>query len=375
MFSKINTRVFRVPSMSTWSAKLSKLTNYSLQSMAKPVIVLPKEYANINSKRPRSYWDYEKFEIQWNLPYNYEVKKKIGRGKYSDVFEGINIKNNTKCCIKMLKPVKKKKIQREILILQNLSGSSNKNIIQLLDYVRDPISKTPSLIFEYFEGCHDWKYLNKILTENEWKWYFYQLLLSINHCHSNGIIHRDIKPHNVIIKHSENIHERIIRLIDFGLAEFYHGNKDYNVRVASRYYKSPELLTKNRFYHYSMDIWSFGCILAGVIFKNEPLFKGNDNNDQLCKITKILGTDELFKYLKKYNLKLDPEIDVSLGRTARKPWNKFLVSDDKRGDINNKKGDNALVIDLIDRCLQYDMENRITATEALKHDYFKDVEK
>ena len=67
---------------------------------------------------------------------NYEVVRKIGRGKYSEVFEGINMLNNEKCVIKILKPVKKKKIKREIKILQNLSGGEN--IIQLLDVVRDP---------------------------------------------------------------------------------------------------------------------------------------------------------------------------------------------------------------------------------------------
>lgn len=355
--------------MASPANNLVKLSKKSIQSLAKQFIAIPREYANINAERPRSYWDYESFEIDYNLPYNYEVMKKIGRGKYSDVFEGYNNKNNKKCCIKMLKPVKKKKIQREIKILQNLSGGCN--IIQLYDVIRDPISKTPSLIFEYFDDISDWKYLNEILSENEWKYYFYQLLLAINECHKNGIIHRDIKPHNVIIRHSEsNKEDRMLKLIDFGLAEFYHPKNELNVKVASRYYKAPELLTNNKHYNYSMDLWSFGCMIAGVIFKKEPFFKGVDNNDQLCQITKVLGTDELFKYLKKYNLKLDPELDTSLGRTARKPWNKFINDKNKQFALNN-----PLVIDLIDKCLQYDMENRITVTQALQHDYFKGVDK
>lgn len=66
---------------------------------------------------------------------NYEICRKIGRGKYSEVFEGINALNGEKCVIKVLKPVKKKKIKREIKILQNLTGGPN--IISLLDIVRD----------------------------------------------------------------------------------------------------------------------------------------------------------------------------------------------------------------------------------------------
>lgn len=68
---------------------------------------------------------------------NYEIIRKVGRGKYSEVFQGINITNNQKCVIKALKPVKKKKIRREIKILQNLAGGTN--IVGLLDIVRDPI--------------------------------------------------------------------------------------------------------------------------------------------------------------------------------------------------------------------------------------------
>ena len=78
---------------------------------------------------------------------DYQIVRKIGRGKYSEVFEGVNMRTNEKCVIKVLKPVKKKKIKREIKILQNLCGGPN--IIKLLDVVIDPLSKTPSLIFEH----------------------------------------------------------------------------------------------------------------------------------------------------------------------------------------------------------------------------------
>jgi len=76
---------------------------------------------------------------------NYEIVRKIGRGKYSEVFEGYNIVNNEKCVIKVLKPVKKKKIKREIKILQTLSGGPN--IVALLDVVRDNQVTFPPLFF------------------------------------------------------------------------------------------------------------------------------------------------------------------------------------------------------------------------------------
>ena len=78
---------------------------------------------------------------------NYEIVRKIGRGKYSEVFEGYNIVNNEKCVIKVLKPVKKKKIKREIKILQTLSGGPN--IVALLDVVRDNQVLFPLSLFRH----------------------------------------------------------------------------------------------------------------------------------------------------------------------------------------------------------------------------------
>lgn len=97
----------------------------------------------------------------------------MGRGKYSEVFEGINIVNNEKCIIKILKPVKKKKIKREIKILQNLCGGTN--VIKLLDVVRDPQTKTPSLIFEYIDNV-DFKVLYPSLTDYDVRYYMFELL-------------------------------------------------------------------------------------------------------------------------------------------------------------------------------------------------------
>lgn len=284
---------------------------------------------------------------------------KIGRGKYSEVFAGINVVNNTKCVVKILKPVKKKKIKREIKILQNLCGGIN--IIQLLDVVRDPQSKTPSLVFEHINNT-DFKQLYPTLTDFDIRYYIHELLKALDFCHSNGIMHRDVKPHNVMIDHEK----RSLRLIDWGLAEFYHPGREYNVRVASRYFKGPELLVDFQEYDYALDLWSLGCMFAGMIFKKEPFFHGHDNYDQLVKIAKVLGTDELFEYLDKYDLELDPHFDGILGRHSKKPWNRFLNAEN-----THLVSDEAL--DLLGNLLRYDHQERLTAQEAQKHPYFSQV--
>ncbi len=145
-------------------------------------------------------------------------------------------------------------------------------------------------------------FIFQTLQDIDIRFYLYELLKALDFCHSMGIMHRDVKPHNVMIDH-EN---RKLRLIDWGLAEFYHPGLDqllfgrpfffnklktffllgqeYNVRVASRYFKGPELLVDYQMYDYSLDMWSLGCMLASMIFRKEPFFHGHDNYDQVLDI-------------------------------------------------------------------------------------------
>jgi len=162
-----------------------------------------------------------------------------------------------------------------------------------------------------------------------------------------------------MIDHSK----RKLRLIDWGLAEFYHPDTDYNVRVASRYFKGPELLVDQQDYDYSLDMWSLGCMFAGMIFRKEPFFHGHDNQDQLFRIAKVLGSEELQVYLDKYGLILETHLRQIVGRHTRKPWKKFITPE-------NKHLCTPEALDFLDRLLQYDPQERITAKEAMDHPYF-----
>ena len=113
--------------------------------------------------------------------------RKVGRGKYSEVFEGVNAQTKEQCIVKVLKPVKKKKIKREIKILQNLCGGTN--IIKLFDVVRDNQSRTPSLIMEWVDNT-DFRYLYPTFTDYDVRFYIYELLKALDFCHSMGIMHR-----------------------------------------------------------------------------------------------------------------------------------------------------------------------------------------
>ena len=317
-------------------------------------------YTDVILQKPREYWDYENFSVTWGPQDPYQVVRKIGRGKYSEVFEAVDVVRNQKCVVKILKPVKKRKIMREVQILQNLRGGPN--IIKLLDKVMDPHAKTPSLVFEHVNNT-DFKVLYPTLSDLEIRYYLLELLKALDYCHSQGIMHRDVKPHNIMIDHSK----KTLRLIDWGLAEFYHPGKEYNVRVATKYFKGPELLVDLQDYDYSLDMWSVGVMLAGIMFrKGEPFFRGHDNYDQLVKIAKVLGTDGLYDYLNTYKIQLDPHLEAMVGRHSRKPWLKFVTSENQHL-ISHE------AMDFLDKLLVYDHQKRLTAKEAMAHHYFDPV--
>lgn len=317
-----------------------------------------KVYTDVLASKPQSYWDYENVNIKWESQDDYEIIKKLGRGKYSEVFLGIDLSKGEKCVIKVLKPVKRKKIKREISILKNLVGGPN--IIALLDTVREPQLKTPALIFEYVNNV-DFRVLYPKFTDLDIRFYMFELLKALDYSHSMGIMHRDVKPHNVMIDHDR----KTLRLIDWGLAEYYHPGTEYNVRVASRYFKGPELLVDFRLYDYSLDLWSYGCMLASMVFKKEPFFHGKSNTDQLVQIVRVLGSDDLNAYLKKYNLTLSDEYE-DLGYYNRRPWKRFI-------NENNLHLVSDEFIDFLDNLLRYDHQERLTAQEAMAHPYFDPV--
>ncbi|KAJ8482650.1 hypothetical protein ONZ51_g5224 [Trametes cubensis] len=372
-------------------------------------------YADVNARLGPSWYDYENMTVDWNVPDRYEIVRRLGGGRYSEVsgnsdeghlrsrpdvvhgsrslrrptlqvFEGIDSSNEDSCVIKVLKPVAKKKIKREIKILRNLAGGPN--VIRLMDIVHDPPSRSNSLIMEYVEST-DWKELYYTLTDMEIKYYLFQLLRALDFVHSRGIIHRDVKPANIMYDRAR----RKLRLIDWGLAEFYHPGVELHIRVASRYFKGPELLVGYKHYDYSLDVWSVGCILAAMLFRRENFFRGRDNDDQLLKIVKVLGSDEFEHYLAKYRLYLQTYDDELLQRSVtparpffaplcrlpadrrlrpvirsypKVPWSKFVTADNR----HNASTDG---IDLLDKLLRYDHAERLTAAEALAHSFFNAV--
>lgn len=200
------------------------------------------------------------------------------------------------------------------------------------------------------------------LSDFDIRFYMYQVLEALEYAHQRGIMHRDVKPNNILI----DPRNREVRLIDWGLAEYYFPHTEYNANVASRYFKGPELLVSLKSYDYSLDLWSFGCVLAGLTFNMHPFFCGSDNYDQLRKIVKVLGCDDFFDYLNLYDIS-KPFIDEILARNYEKiPLVNFTCN-------KNYHKVSDLSINLLESLLKYDHMERLTAKESLNHPYFYPV--
>lgn len=316
-----------------------------------------------------------------------EILNKVGKGRYSDVYRVLDINSNNNLVIKFLKPVKRKRIFREILILNNLNLKNQfvsiKQPINVYDnyYYKDTFLKRPyyqqehngfsNIInlkhfncnnkFQYkliFESAENGDFKNIKFTKSKLKKYTWELLKGIDYIHSMGIMHRDIKPYNICYSPETDT----VKIIDFGLAEFYHPLVEYNVRVASRVYKSPELLVNYKKYDYSLDLWSLGCILAAIVFQKDPFFHGKDNNDQLLKIIKVLGTDDLLTYMKKYDIRLTGELKRMVSNfeyCVKRPWRKIAM------EKCNKELYDLEFVEFIDQLLCYDHQLRLTCREAM----------
>ena len=360
------------------------------------------------SQQPPSFYDYDNYPFPPSgLPLksnkDYAIVSRLGTGKFSDVFEGVDMELEralkvdpgkldlrTLVVLKCLKPVSERKIRRELLVLHHVRKLPN--LVRLLGIVVPPkfyasnrestdLPEMPTLILEHAGRNCRWLSHSQadgvvsLLTEYEIKYYLCHLLVALDSLHSIGIMHRDVKPRNVLINREEDAdsllpgHLKPLVLIDAGLADFYRPIQRYNVRVASRHYKGPELLLGYEYYGYSLDLWGVGCLLAGLLFRREPLFRGRDNVDQLSKVIEHLGTKDLLSYISRYKMKVQPEILDMIrehGETERQDWHDLYSCE----DIPEPS---SISINLLDKLLVYDHEARVTAQEALSHPFFDDV--
>ncbi|XP_037625396.1 cyclin-dependent kinase-like 5 isoform X3 [Sebastes umbrosus] len=216
----------------------------------------------------------------------FEVLGIVGEGAYGVVLKCRHKDTNEIVAIKKFKDSEENEEVKETTLreLKMLRTLKQENIVELKEAFRR--RGKLYLVFEYVE-----KNMLELLEElpngvptDKARSYIHQLIRAIHWCHKHDIVHRDIKPENLLISSDD-----VLKLCDFGFARNLSEGTDanYTEYVATRWYRSPELLLGAP-YGKAVDMWSVGCIL-GELSDGQPLFPGESEIDQLFTIQKVLG--------------------------------------------------------------------------------------
>jgi len=281
----------------------------------------------------------------------YEKLQKIGEGTYGDVYKARDKASNK---IVALKKIKLEHTEegvpstaiREISLLKELNDDT---IVKLLDVVN--YRRKLWLVFEFLDQDLK-KYMDSvpILPPSLVKSYLQQMLTGLQYCHSRRIMHRDLKPQNLLIDSSGHI-----KLADFGLARaFCVPVRPYTHEVITLWYRAPEILLGSQSYSLPVDIWSTGCIFVEMVNK-KSFFTGDCEIDQLHKIFQILGT---------------PNNTVWPGVASLPDYKKTFPNWKAQSLANFVRTTDHNVIDLLASMLVYEPSKRISARKALEHQYF-----
>jgi serine/threonine protein kinase len=243
-------------------------------------------------------------------------------------------------------------VLREISLLRHLGKYNHPNIVRLMDICHGPRYDREMVLYLVFE--HVDQDLNSYLEKCPWpglpmdriKDLMWQILCGVDFLHSHRIVHRDIKPQNILVSNNGTI-----KLADFGLARIYDSNALLTSMVVTLWYRSPEVLLGTS-YATPVDLWSCGCIFA-ELFTRKPLFPGQYEVDQLGQIFSILGTPSEADW---------PEDSSVLRNSFSSCKPRDLADLIPEMDTQAK--------DLLQKMLRFDPLKRITAAEALAHPYF-----
>lgn len=286
---------------------------------------------------------------------SFEKLDKIGQGTYSNVYRARDLDQKKIVALKKvrfdnLEPESVRFMAREIHILRRLD---HPNVIKLEGLVTSRMSCSLYLVFEYME--HDLAGLashpGPKFSESQVKCYMQQLLHGLDHCHSRGVLHRDIKGSNLLIDNNG-----ILKIADFGLASFYdlHQKQPLTSRVVTLWYRPPELLLGATYYGTAVDLWSTGCILA-ELYAGKPIMPGRTEVEQLHKIFKLCGSPAE-EYWQKSKL---PHATIF---KPQQPYRRCVAETFKEFP--------APALALMETLLSIDPANRGSAASALQSEFF-----
>ncbi|KAI3749142.1 hypothetical protein L2E82_19749 [Cichorium intybus] len=281
----------------------------------------------------------------------YLKREVLGEGTYGVVYKAIDTKTGQTVAIKKIRLGKQKEgvnftALREIKLLKELKDP---NIIELIDAF--PHKGNLHLVFEFMETDLEAviRDRNIVLSPTDIKSYLQMTLKGLAFCHKKWVLHRDMKPNNLLIGPRGQL-----KLADFGLARIF-GSPDrrFTHQVFARWYRAPELLFGAKQYGPGVDVWAAACIFAELLLRR-PFLQGSSDIDQLGKIFAAFGTPKASQWADMIYLPDYVEYQYVPGQPLRTLFP--MASDD--------------AVDLLSKMFAYDPKVRISAQQALEHRYF-----
>merc|ERR1711998_535330 len=303
----------------------------------------------------------------FDIDTRYRPHRRVGEGTYGMVCSARDSHSREEVAIKkianaLLDVDDLKPLLRELRLLRHFS---HENILCLRDVMPPPVGglslwQDVYIVTELLDtDLHKVLQSDQPVSDEHVQFFIYQLLRGLKAIHSAGVLHRDLKPGNLLLKKDCDL-----KICDFGLARGVHpeGGKQstkLTEYVVTRWYRAPELLVENESYDQAIDMWSVGCILAECLGR-KALFPGKDYLQQLRMIIDVLGTPTK-QELAFVNNPQAVHYITQLGKRIKKPFSELYPKS------------NLLATDLLSQLLCFDPSQRITAAAALPHPYFEEL--
>ncbi|MBL4818144.1 MAG: protein kinase [Deltaproteobacteria bacterium] len=298
-------------------------------------------------------------EYSWpTISEDWHRKKLIGSGTFSQVFRLESQTSNSLIAVKRYKPDSQDTFLVETAALSLLHSRDCSHIAKPTGTFQDTVDKRYMLALEYYPNSLT-SVLRSRVSMGEIKKIIRQLLLAISNLHAIGLLHCDIKPDNILLNNSGDVH-----LADFGSAE------PDNQRIAiyrrvhelvTLWYRAPELLLRTNSYGAGIDIWSVGCILAELVL-NRPIFQGRNEAETLLNQLRVLGVPQDGML---------PNMNSETFRHARSSLQKARGESTRRADLEQRLG--SVGMNFLLALLNLDPKQRLTAEQALKHPFLRSL--
>ncbi|KAF8756423.1 CMGC MAPK ERK protein kinase [Rhizoctonia solani] len=306
---------------------------------------------------------------QFIIDAEYQFVKELGQGAYGCVLAAKHRRSGEGCAIKKItniftKRILTKRCLREIRLLHHFRGHKNITCLYDMDIVFDA-SGNFNEVYLYEElmeaDLHAIIRSGQPLSDAHFQSFLYQTLCGLKYIHSANVLHRDLKPGNLLVNADCEL-----KICDFGLARGYvasggdaraaAGNQGFMTEyVATRWYRAPEIMLSFANYTTAIDVWSIGCILAELL-GGKPIFKGRDYVDQLNQILHHLGTPSE-DTLRRVGSPRAQDYIRSLPIKPRIPFHTMYPHA------------NPQALDLLGKLLAFDPAKRISCEQALSHPY------